>query len=52
MWHKNCYYQRNNTDTKCPLCEKLEDTTEHVLELKKLTCSHLVKKTRRENGKR
>ena len=25
-------YKRDNTDTKCPLCKKSEDTTEHVLE--------------------
>ena len=31
----NCNYKRDNTDTKCRLCEKLEDTTQHVLEYEK-----------------
>ena len=35
MWQVNCNYKRDNTDTKCPLCKKLEDTTEHVLECEK-----------------
>ena len=35
MWQVNCNYKRDNTDTKCPLCQKLEDTTEHVLEFEK-----------------
>ena len=41
MWQvSNC--KRDNTDTKCPLFKKSEDTTEHVLEYekdKKLTLS-------------
>ena len=35
MWQVNCNYIRDNTDTKCPLCKKSEDTTEHVLECEK-----------------
>ena len=35
MWQVNCNYKRDNTDTKCPLCQKSEDTTEHVLECEK-----------------
>ena len=35
MWQVNCNYKRDNTDTKCPLCKKSEDTTEHVLECEK-----------------
>ena len=52
MWQVSCNYKRDNTGTKCPFCKKLEDTTEHVLECKKIKSSHLVKKTARENGKR
>ena len=32
MWHGNCNFIGDNTDTKCPLCQKSEETTEHVLE--------------------
>ena len=32
MWQVNCNYKRDNTDTKCLLCQKSEDTAEHVLE--------------------
>ena len=35
MRHVNCNYKRGNTDTKCPLCKKSEDTTEYVLECEK-----------------
>ena len=28
-------YKRDNTDTKCPLCKKSEDTAEYVLECEK-----------------
>ena len=35
MWQVNCNQKRDNTDTKCPLCQKSEDTTEHVLEYEK-----------------
>ena len=35
MWQVSCNYKRDNTDTKCPLCKKSEDTIEHVLECKK-----------------
>ena len=35
LWQVNCNYKRDNTDTKCPLCKKSEDTTEHVLEREK-----------------
>ena len=45
MWQVNCNCKRDNTDTKCPLCKKSEDTTEHVLECEKAKSSHLVKKT-------
>ena len=47
MWHMNCNYKRDNTDTKCPLCKKSEDTTGHVLE-----CEEVKKFTlRKENRK-
>ena len=32
MWQVNCKYKRDNTDIKCPLCKKSEDTPDHVLE--------------------
>ena len=35
MWQINCSYKSDDTDTKFPLCKKLEDTTEHVLEYEK-----------------
>ena len=35
MWQVNCNYKRDNTDTKCPLYQKSEDTAEHVLECEK-----------------
>ena len=35
MWQVSCNYKRDNTDTKCSLCKKSEDTTEDVLECKK-----------------
>ena len=35
MWQANSNHKRDNTDTKCPLCTKSEDTTEHVLQCKK-----------------
>ena len=42
MQQVNCNYKRDNTDTKCLLCQKSEDTTEHALECeitKKFTLS-------------
>ena len=35
MWQVNCNCERDNTDTKCPLCKKSEDTIEHVTECEK-----------------
>ena len=35
MWQVRCNYKGDNTDTKCPLCKKIEDTTEHELECEK-----------------
>ena len=35
MWQVSCNYKRDNTDTKCPLCKKSEDTIEQVLECEK-----------------
>ena len=35
MRQVNCNFKRDNTDTKCPLCQKSEGTTEHVLEYEK-----------------
>ena len=35
MWQVSCNYKRDNTDTKCSLCKKLEDTVKHVLECEK-----------------
>ena len=34
-WQVNCNYKRDNADTKCPLCKKSEDTTEHGLQCEK-----------------
>ena len=48
MWQVNCNYKRDTTDTKCPLCQKSEDTTEHVLECEKAKKFTLGK----ENSKR
>ena len=50
QWHKwqvNCNYKRDNTDIKCPLCKKSEETTEHVLEWEKVNNFTLSK----ENSK-
>ena len=35
MLQVSCNYKRDNTGTKCSLCTKLEDTTEHALECEK-----------------
>ena len=35
MWQANCNYKRDSTDTKCPIRNKSEETTEHVLECEK-----------------
>ena len=35
MWQVNCNHKRDNTHTKYPLCQKSEDTTEHLLECEK-----------------
>ena len=35
MWGVSCNCKRDNTDTKCSLCKKSEDTTEYVLECEK-----------------
>ena len=43
MWRVSCNCKRDNTDTKCPLCKKSEDTTEHVLECEKDKKSTLSK---------
>ena len=32
MWEVRKKYQKNDTDTICPICRKEEDTTEHVLD--------------------
>ena len=32
MWELKKNYQREEEDTKCPICNQKEDTTEHVLE--------------------
>ena len=48
MWQVNCNYKRDNTDTKCPLCQKSEDTTEHVLECEKAKKFTLSKENSRE----
>ena len=32
----NCNYKRGDTDTKCPLCKRSKDTTEHLLECEKV----------------
>ena len=35
IWQVYCNYKRDNAETKCLLCKKLEDTTVHVLECEK-----------------
>ena len=35
MQQVNCYYKRDSTDTKCPICKKSEETTEHMLKCEK-----------------
>ena len=44
----NCNYKRDNTDTKCPLCQKSVVTTEHVLECEKTKNFTLTKETTKE----
>ena len=48
MWQVNCNYKRDNTDTKCPLRQKSEDTTEHVLECEKSKKFTLSKENSKE----
>ena len=48
MWQVICNYKRDNTDTKCLLCKKLEDTKEHVLECEKVKKFTLSKKNNKE----
>ena len=48
MWQVNWYHKRDNTDTKCPLCQKSEDTTEHVLEWEKAKKFTLNKENSKE----
>ena len=47
MWQVNSNYKRDNTDTKCPLCKKSEDATEHVLECEKAEKFTLSKENRK-----
>ena len=47
MWQVNCSYKRDNTHTKCPLCKKSEDTTEHVLECEEAKKFTLSKENRK-----
>ena len=46
MWQVNCNYKRDNTDTKCPLCQK--HTTERVLECEKAKKFTLSKENSKE----
>ena len=48
MWQVNQNYQRDNTDTKCPLCKKSEDITEHMLECEKGKIFRLSKENSKE----
>ena len=48
MWQVNCNHKRDNADTKCPLCQKSEDTTEHVLECEKAKKFTLSKENSKE----
>ena len=48
MWQVIWNYKRDNTDNKCPLCQKLEDTTEHVLEFEKAKKFRLSKENSKE----
>ena len=47
MWQVNCNYKRDNTDTKCPLCNKSDDTREHVLKCEKAKKFTLIKESRK-----
>ena len=54
MWQVNCNYKRGDTETKCPLCKKSKDSTEHVLECekaKKFTLSKENSKGEWENNR-
>ena len=46
MWQVNCNCKRDNT--KCPLCQKSEDTTEHVLGCEKAKKFTLNKENSKE----
>ena len=48
MRQGNCNYKRDNTDTKCLLCKKSEDTTEHVFECEKVNKFSLSKENSKE----
>ena len=48
MRQVNCNFKRDNTDTKCPLCHKSEDSTEHVLECEKAKTFTLSKGNSKE----
>ena len=41
-------YKRDNTDTKCPLCKKSEDTAEYVLGCEKAKQFRLTKENSKE----
>ena len=42
MRQVNCNYKRDDSDPKCPLCKKSEDTTEDVLECEKAEQVHTI----------
>ena len=48
MWQVNCNYKRDKIDTKCPLCQKSEHTTEHMLECEKAKKFTLGKENSKE----
>ena len=53
MLQVNCNYKGNNTDTKCPLCKKSEDTTaEHVHKCEKAKKFTLSKENSKGEWKR
>ena len=45
MWQVNYNYNRDNTGTKCTLCKKPEDATEHVLKFEKANKFTLCKES-------
>ena len=52
MRQVNCNYKRDDSDPKCPLCKKSEDTTEDVLECEKAEQVHTISENSNKIKKR